>query len=97
MQSFTIIATMFLVLIHNLVSSNIFIMFLESLLAFLLFYYGSLRITLTDITMIDYFKENISTSLINIFVCFISAFILKVIMDFFKNDTIKELLLKISY
>lgn len=36
-------------------------MYFESLVAFLMIYYGSLRLTLTDVPMLDYLYENLKT------------------------------------
>ena len=66
-------------------------MLIECNIAILCIYWGSLRLTIEN-EILEYLKNNLEHSIKNIFICLVSAFILKTIVDIFKNDTIKELL-----
>ncbi len=89
--TFSTVAVIFTVLIHNLIISNYWVMLIECNIAFLSIYWGSLRLSIEN-QMLEYFKNNLRNQITTILMCVISAFILKHIVDTLKNDTIKELL-----
>ena len=66
-------------------------MLIECKIAILCIFWGSLRLTIEN-QIFEYLRNNLKQSITNIFICLVSGFILKTIVDIFKNDTIKELL-----
>ena len=66
-------------------------MLIECNIAFLSIYWGSLRLSIEN-QILEYFKNNLKNQISSIFICLISAFIFKAIVDILKNDSIKELL-----
>ena len=72
-------------------------MLIECQFVIISFFYGSLRFSLKEDLTIHWVNENKSFILKSSALSIISACLFKVIIDFLRNDSIKELLKRIAY
>ena len=86
-----------LVLSFNLIVESLYLIFIELFLLNGFIYYGFLRMSVKDESMLEYMKENFLSVALNIFSMIVSLAIFAIFINFYKKEISKELIERLKY